>query len=59
MEEESKKYVVVNTHRGLFQYTNLPFGVSAALVYSNESLKVFFKDDILITGSTEERDLKT
>ena len=30
LEEESKKYVVVNTCRGLFRYTRLPFGVSSA-----------------------------
>ena len=30
LEEESKKYVVVNTHKGLFQYTRLPFGISSA-----------------------------
>ena len=29
-DEESKKYVVVNTHKGLFRYTRLPFGISAA-----------------------------
>ena len=30
LEVESRKYVVVNTHRGLFQYTRLPFGISSA-----------------------------
>ena len=29
LEEESRKYVVVNTHRGLFRYNWLPFGVSS------------------------------
>ena len=28
LEEDSKQYVVVNTHRGLFQYTRLPFGIT-------------------------------
>ena len=27
--EESKKYVVVNIHRGWFRYTRFPFGVSS------------------------------
>lgn len=29
LEEEYRKYVVINTHRGLFQYNRLPFGVSS------------------------------
>ena len=30
LDPESRKYVVVNTHKGLFQYTRLPFGISSA-----------------------------
>jgi len=30
IEENSRELVTINTHRGLFQYTKLPFGVSAA-----------------------------
>jgi len=30
LDEDSKQFVTVNTHRGLFQYNRLPFGVSAA-----------------------------
>ena len=30
LDDDSKKLVTVNTHRGLFQYHRLPFGVSAA-----------------------------
>lgn len=30
LSDESKQYVVINTHKGLFQYNRLPFGVSSA-----------------------------
>ncbi len=30
LDEDSKKYVVINTHRGLYRYNRLPFGVSSA-----------------------------
>ena len=68
LEEESKKYVVVNTRRGLFRYTRLPFGISSApgifqrviesLLQGIESVVVYL-DDILITGATEEKHLQT
>ena len=30
LDDGSKKYVVINTHKGLFRYTRLPFGISSA-----------------------------
>ena len=30
LNNESKQYVVINTHKGLFRYTRLPFGISSA-----------------------------
>ena len=66
LEEESRKYVVINTHRGLFQYNRLPFGVSSAPgVFQRvmESLLngiphvVVYLDDILVTGPTEAEHL--
>lgn len=66
LNEESKKYVVINTHKGLFQYNRLPFGVSSApriFQMMMESLLgnipgiVVYIDDILITGKTNEKHL--
>ena len=30
LEPESRKYVTINTHKGLYQYNRLPFGVASA-----------------------------
>jgi len=30
LEEDSRKFVGINTHRGLYQYTQMPFGISSA-----------------------------
>jgi len=30
LDEASKQYVTINTHKGLYRYNRLPFGVSAA-----------------------------
>ena len=30
LEESSRQFVTINTHKGLFRYTRLPFGVASA-----------------------------
>ena len=36
LNEESKKYVVINTHRGLFRYNRLPLELPQPQGYSRE-----------------------
>ena len=62
LDEDSKMLLVVNTPRGLFQYTRLPYGVSKAppifLSIMDRILQglpeACYLDDILIATKTEE-----
>ena len=62
LEEDSRKYLTVTTHRGLYQYTRLPFGVASAPAIFQAAMEqvlqgldgvVCFLDDMLISGKTE------
>lgn len=55
----SRKYVTINTHKGLFEYTRLPSGVSSAPAIFQRGMEnllcdlrhvVVYFDDILVTG---------
>ena len=62
LDEESQKYTTINTHRGLYRYKRLPFGISSAPSIFQRTLENLLRgipqvlvrlDDILITGSSE------
>lgn len=62
--DDSKKYTVVNTHRGLYVYNRLVYGLSSAPAIFQRIIEQLingipgvtnFLDDILVTGKTEEQ----
>ena len=66
LDEASRKYVTINTQKGLYQYTRLPFGVASAPSIFQRTMdsllqgipKVcIYLDDILITGAMEAEHL--
>ena len=67
LSEKSKQYVTINTHKGIFRYIRLPFGVqSAPAIFqcAMDSLlrdipgTVVYMDDILVTGRNEKEHLQ-
>ena len=68
LDLESRRYTTINTHKGLFQYNRLPFGVASApaifqrfmdtLLQGIPNVSVYI-DNILISGSTLEEHLTT
>ena len=63
LDEVSHKFVTINTHKGLYRYICLPFGMASALALFQKSLGVIlqalkhvmcYNDDILVTGATEK-----
>ena len=68
VDEDSKKLLVVNTPKGLFRYTRLPYGVSSAPGIFQRLMEnvlqgipnvIVYIDDILVTGADDGAHLKT
>ena len=61
LEEDCQELVTINTHRGLYKYTRLPFGVASAPAIFQQVMDtvlqglpkvICYIDDVLVTGST-------
>ena len=66
LDHDARKFLTINTHRGLYQYTRLPFGVASAPSIFQKTMDTILQgmdgvmcylDDILISGRTEEEHL--
>ena len=62
LDEESRKFTTITTHKGLFQYNRLPFGVSSAPGIFQRTMENLLQgiprvivrmDDILISGKDD------
>ena len=68
LDEDSRQYVTVNTHKGLYQYTRLPFGIASAHRSVHDTIMdtilqgvdgvACYIDDIIITGKSSSEHLE-
>ena len=67
LDDNSRQYVTVNTHRGLYRYTRLPYGVTSAPAIFQRVMDTILQglpgvicyiDDILVTGPTDKEHLQ-
>ena len=67
LDEDSREYVTINTHKGLYRLTRLPFGVASASgifqskieqVLQGIPMVVCRVDDILVSGKNDQDHLK-
>ena len=66
LEEESRKYVTINTHKGLYRYNRLPFVIASAPAIFQQTMEKILQglsgvtvyiDNILVTGRNDEEHL--
>ena len=67
LEEASRELTVINTHKSLYRWKRLPYGVASSPAIFQEIMDkilhglshvVWYLDDILVSGTTEQEHLK-
>lgn len=67
LDNHARQFLTINTHRGLYQYTRLPFGVASApslfqkmmdTILQGIDSVICYLDDILVSGRMEEEHLE-
>ena len=67
LAEESKQFLAINAHQGLYQYTSLPFRVASAPALFQKAMDeileglpnvICYLSDILVTGALDQEYLK-
>ena len=67
LDEESQKLAVINTHKGFFRYTRLPFGISSAPCIFQRIMESLLQvipgvivhlDEILVSAPSKEEHLR-
>ena len=67
LDEESRQYVTINTHLGLFRHTHLSFGVAASPAIFQQTMDLILSglngvdgilDDLIITGPNDKEHLR-
>ena len=67
LEDESAKFLNINMHQGLYEYTRLPFGVASAPALFQKAMDgilqgiphcICYLDDILVTGQSDAEHLQ-
>ena len=68
LDNKSKEYATVNTHKGLSRYNRLPYGISSAPAIFKRTMEnilqhipcvAVYLDDIILTGATKAQHLET
>ena len=68
LDDTSRGYVTINTHKGLYRYTRLPYGVASAPAVFQRFMESVLEgipyvgvyiDDIIVTGKTDAEHLAT